>query len=50
MCFVFEFYPEYGAEPDFGPFFTSLRISAENAEQAKNAYSNPRAKENEYGD
>jgi hypothetical protein len=39
MRFVFEHYPEYGAGPNFGPFFNSLRVSAENTENDKTCLS-----------
>jgi hypothetical protein len=49
MGFVFLHYPEYGSEPNFGPFFDSLFNSAKYAEAAADAYKNPRKNENEYG-
>jgi len=51
MSWVFEFYPEYGSEPNFGPVFAAWKQSAEYTENLKNPYRNPNEKkENEYGD
>jgi hypothetical protein len=40
MAFVFEYYPEYGGEENFRPFFASLRANAENYEAANKPYLN----------
>jgi len=38
MAFVYEFYPEYGGEDNYRPFFASLRANAESAEIANKPY------------
>lgn len=52
MVFIYEFYPEYGSEPDFAGVFTWLHDQAMAAEQtnamSSMAYSRPNRGKNSY--
>lgn len=44
MAFVYEFYPEYGDEQNFRPFFASLKTNAESSEIANKPYEKAKKK------
>jgi hypothetical protein len=44
MAFVYEFYPEYGGEENFRPFFASLKANAESSEIANKPYEKAKKK------